>query len=648
MYIIIGLGNPGRDYAKTRHNVGFMTLDTLAEREGIAFNKSGFNSVYGEGRIGSEKVILAKPETFMNNSGFAVVRLVNWFKLPTSRIIVIYDDIDLPCGAMRIRENGSAGTHNGMRSIIAQLGSDDFIRIRIGIGKPRSDLINFVLGVPSEDEKKLLNRAFSDASEAIKLIVGGRLSEAQSAFNYKPPKKPKSDGLSGHREKLYSPSLCLSADSALNELKKAHETFFLNTNIMENPFGSGVLNAEFPYGLKEIEDAEARNKRFAPFILKLFHETKNGIIESPLHQCDALRRALTGHNGTGNDKPDTGNDGPGRLFIKLDSELPIAGSVKARGGIYEVLKHTEDIALEAGFLTKDKDGNLTGYEQLDEHKEFFSRYSVQVGSTGNLGLSIGIISAAIGYCVSVHMSSDAKQWKKDLLRSKGVTVIEYDGDYRAAVEQGRIASANDKMSYFIDDERSYDLFFGYATAALRLKKQLEEANVTVDAKHPLFVHIPCGVGGAPGGITFGLKAIFGENVHCFFIEPVNAACMLAAFASGHCIPISELGLSGKTEADGLAVGCASELVYSAMKPLMDGEFTFEDKRLIPYQKLIHGTEGLFVEPSAASALAGAMGLASAAGRDYLAEYFPENSYRDITEILWATGGKLVPNDERRL
>lgn len=641
MYIIVGLGNPGRDYAKTRHNVGFMTLNTLAEREGIAFNKSGFNTVYGEGRIGSEKVILAKPETFMNNSGFAVVRLVNWFKLPTNRIIVIYDDIDLPCGAIRIRENGSAGTHNGMRSIISQLGSDDFIRIRVGIGKPHGDLINFVLGVPCEDETKLLNKAFSDAAEAIKLIVGGRLSEAQSKFNYKPPKKPKSDNSTGHREKLYSPSLCLSDDSALNELKKAHETFFLNTSITENPFRSGVLSADFPYGLREIEDAEARNKRFVPFILKLFPETKNGIIESSLHQCDALRHALHGHDGTGNDKP-------GRLFIKLDSELPIAGSVKARGGIYEVLKHTEDIALEAGFLTTDKNGNLIGYEHLDEHKEFFSRYSVQVGSTGNLGLSIGIISAAIGYRVSVHMSADAKQWKKDLLHSKGVTVIEYDGDYRAAVEQGRIASSTDKMSYFIDDERSYNLFFGYATAALRLKKQLEDANVIVDAKHPLFVHIPCGVGGAPGGITFGLKAIFGENVHCFFIEPVNAACMLAAFASGHCIPISELGLSGRTEADGLAVGCASELVYSAMKPLMDGEFTLEDKRLIPYQKLIHGTEGIFVEPSAASALAGAMGLASTAGRDYLAEYFPGNSYRDITEILWATGGKLVPKDERRL
>lgn len=639
MYLIIGLGNPGRDYAKTRHNVGFITLDRLAERVGIAFNKSGFKAVYGEGRIGSEKVILAKPETFMNNSGFAVVGLVNWFKLPMDRVIVIYDDIDLPCGAIRIRKNGSAGTHNGMRSIIAQLKHEDFLRIRIGIGRPNNDLINFVLGVPSEAERKLLDEAYSAAAKAIELIVSGNLAEAQSEFNYKPAKKPKAESPVHNKAKAYSPSFCLNPDSAMHELKNAHETFFLNTYATEIPFEHGLLSSDFPYGMAEIEEAEARLKRFAPFILKMFPETGNGIIESPLHECGALKNAVASKYGAGE---------PGRLFIKLDSELPIAGSVKARGGIYEVLKHTEDIALEAGLIVRDSKGSFIGYETLDMHRDLFNRYSIQVGSTGNLGLSIGIISAAIGYRVIVHMSADAKQWKKDLLRSKGVTVIEYESDYAMAVDNGRRAASSDSTSYFVDDERSYNLFFGYAVAALRLKKQLDDANVVVDAKHPLFVHLPCGVGGAPGGITFGLKAIFGENVHCFFIEPVNAACMLAAFASGRCISVTELGLSGQTEADGLAVGCASELVFNAMKPLMDGEFTIDDSRLIPYQKLIKGTEGIFVEPSAASGLAGVMGLASDAGRSYIAEYFPENSYQNITEILWATGGRLVPEEQRRL
>lgn len=262
----------------------------------------------------------------------------------------------------------------------------------------------------------------------------------------------------------------------VQKLSKEEQIVWINQKKI--PFAQCSLKI----GMSDIDEAEARLQRFAPFIMKCFPETgkENGIIESILTPIPKMQKHLEETYKVRI---------PGKLMLKQDSHLAIAGSIKARGGIYEVLKHTEELALEAGLLTVQDD-----YTKLAEPKcrQFFNQYTIQVGSTGNLGLSIGIASAAVGYKVMVHMSADARQWKKDMLRKHGVTVVEYESDYSEAVKEGRRLSLKDPKSYFIDDENSVNLFMGYAVAAKRLKKQLNEQQILVDENHPLFVYLPAG------------------------------------------------------------------------------------------------------------------------------------------------------------
>lgn len=418
----------------------------------------------------------------------------------------------------------------------------------------------------------------------------------------------------------------------VRDLVDLKEVVWFNPNVTSTDQG-------LPYvGLtqNDVMDAQARLQRFAPYLMKAFPETASteGIIESAVVDIPQMKEALEKRYNTLIEE---------QLRLKKDSHLPISGSIKARGGIYEVLTHAEKLAIEAGLLTTEDN-----YEKLfsDEFRKFFSQYSIAVGSTGNLGMSIGIMSAKLGFSVSVHMSADARQWKKDKLRAHGVNVVEYEQDYSIAVAQGRKEAEKNPRCFFIDDENSKTLFLGYAVAGLRLKHQFETLNIPVDSEHPLFVYLPCGVGGGPGGVAFGLKLAFGDAVHCLFAEPTHSPCMLlGVYTQLHDgISVQEVGIDNITAADGLAVGRASGFVGRAMERLIDGYYTIDDQELYNLLSLLNKEEGIQLEPSALAGMTGAIHVSQA--KDYLQGLsLDSQKMHNATHLVWATGGGMVPTDE---
>lgn len=185
MYAVIGLGNPGKKYSGTKHNVGFDAIDCLSQRNNVKVTKVKHQSIYGEFNLNGEKVILVKPQTYMNNSGISVKSIVDYYKIPVENIIILYDDIDIEIGSLRIRKKGSAGSHNGMRSIIYHLQEDNFPRVRIGIGKPgeKIDLVNHVLGGFSKEDRQKVDDVILKAAKAVEEMITTDIDKAMNMYN---------------------------------------------------------------------------------------------------------------------------------------------------------------------------------------------------------------------------------------------------------------------------------------------------------------------------------------------------------------------------------------------------------------------------------------------------------------------------------
>lgn len=183
MYLIVGLGNPGKEYEKTRHNVGFDVLDLMCDKYNINMNRTKFKGVYGEGKIEQEKVIFLKPTTFMNLSGESVKEVCDFYKIQSENVIIIYDDISLDVGRMRIRKSGSAGGHNGIKNIILNLSTDVFPRVKVGVGEPKGDLISHVLGRFNKDDRAEAEKVFSAVIDAVECIITKGICEAMNNFN---------------------------------------------------------------------------------------------------------------------------------------------------------------------------------------------------------------------------------------------------------------------------------------------------------------------------------------------------------------------------------------------------------------------------------------------------------------------------------
>ena len=391
----------------------------------------------------------------------------------------------------------------------------------------------------------------------------------------------------------------------LEKIKSGLPVIYLNKNKRE----------EKSYSIKDIKKTYERFIKYSSLIQKKYPKIDKGIIKSDLVKTKKI-----------NDKYFNKID----LYLKLDNNLPVVGSVKARGSLNAIIDIVEKISQKENWIEEDFPLNLSRY--IEENK--FSKYKIIVGSTGNLALSVGLFSQIFGIKTIVYMSNDAKEWKKEILRKANAEIVQINGTYSEAVKLGREKAKNSENTFFIDDENSEELFLGYAASIFKLNKQIERENINPTNEDPLYIFIPCGVGGAPGGISYALNLVFGNKIKIFFVEPVNAPCMALALIENKENPraVSEIGLNKRTEADGLAVYKASEFIFNLVKNYINGTITVNDSDMLEFVYNMKILEDQRIEVSAAAGLAGLQKI-------------QKEGTKINKALVWLTGGSLIPDKE---
>lgn len=385
-------------------------------------------------------------------------------------------------------------------------------------------------------------------------------------------------------------------------------------------------------GRSAVLEAAERWRRFAPLLAALFPaDIPDGIVESPVVPVARLVARCA--------NPLAPAGLADRTFVKADHALPLAGSIKARGGLYAVLCIAERSARAAGWL---RPGDDPAALATPAARQFFAAERVIVGSTGNLGFAVGLAARALGFEAVVHMSHDAREWKKRRLRTLGVTVVEHRSDYTTAVTAARLTAQGVPGAHFVDDERSADLFFGYAASAPHFAAQMAERGIAVDGARPLCVYLPCGVGGAPAGVLFGLRAVLGPHVWGFYAEPTASPCMLMRLLGCPAsASVYDLGLDNQTAADGLAVARASDFAVERVGSQVMGAYTVSDAQMFAWIAAGAEEEGLRLEAAAATGFAGALDQVWR-----LAAFAPlRERLAGATHVIWTTGGARLPDAE---